>query len=43
MIIVVDPVQAEAELGAGRLGCPHCGGQLAAHRRLVGPARAHGA
>ena len=35
MIIVVDPVQAEAELGAGRLGCPHCGGQLArwAHGR----------
>jgi hypothetical protein len=35
VIIVVDPVQAEAELGAGRLGCPHCGGQLArwAHGR----------
>lgn len=36
MIIVVDLAQAEAELAAGRLSCPHCDGRLTrwAHGRL---------
>jgi transposase-like protein len=43
--MVSDPGQAEADLAAGRLGCPHCGGRLAPWswgsprqvRQLTGP------
>jgi hypothetical protein len=45
VIMVSDPGQAEADLTAGRLGCPHCGGRLAPRswgsprrvRQLAGP------
>lgn len=30
MIIVADPQRVDADLAAGQLGCPHCGGRLRA-------------